>query len=259
MTVFFTPSRTPAAGPASATCTFRKGFPNLATPATVTILPSAPNTILATVSLGTFATVDCSCAVDCSTTADVSITAPAAAPGDPPHANYVRTPFAKVCPASGAFSFAARVNSPSASLPTDFLLEFTDVFGNVVRTTVRILRWVEVKKPVATLHSVPDPGTESETGVKPAYHYATIQIPFESETGGDIESAVQAYQVERYLGHPGNRQLIRGWVEPNLPSNPDDMVWDYVLLADRAYGYRVRYRSAEGDVSPWSGWEVLQT
>jgi hypothetical protein len=261
MTSFLTPSRTPTAGATSALCVMNKGLPTgwYAEAPIVTVTQLGSSRFTASISLGNWNRRDCVCVIDCAESADVTITAPAAGAGDPTHSNWVKTPATKICPANEVFDFSARVNSPSASVPMDFLLEFTDVFGNVVKHTVSILRWLSVKKPSVSLTSVSDPGTESESGVKPDYHYAAVTIPFQSEDSTDIESSVQAYQVERYLGHAGNRELIRGWVKPNQPSNPNDTVRDYLLLDAKTYGYRVRYRSAAGDESPWSDWEILNT
>ena len=256
MVIYYTASRTPTSGQYTSDCELKKGFPYTYKP-NIRVLYQTNRGFGVFVGIGSQA--PCTCAIDCLDESDVVITPPAPEVGDPPSSNYVTLPVSTVCPAVEELVFAARVNNASTTSPTDFLLTFTDVFGNIKELTISILRWVVPKVPTVDLTSYSDPPTQFGSPLKTDYHSVDVTVPFTSSDDTDIKSSVQAYQVQRYTGHEANLYLVRGWSNLDLGSNPDNKAKDFLVLPGITYGYRVRYRGNDGDITAWSPWGTITT
>jgi len=253
-------SRSPTIGDLSAQCTLNKGVPfgwYNAKPGYI-VDYTAANMLGITVPLGTWEYTSCDCRIDCSVDGDVTITGQVPPDGDPSWSNTLYLPVNSVCTSVNELHFDVRVNSPSSQDPLEYLLTFTDVFGNIRILSIYVLRWVLPDEPVAVLQRMEDPGTQWEPGQKPDTLAVNVTIPF-TASSGSIKSKVQYYQVQKYVDHPGSKTLLRGWKEKDFPTSADNTIYDYLVLPGRVYGYRVRYKAGEGDTTQWSDWVQVQT
>ena len=260
MTTFLTASRTPTIGDFSAQCEFQKGVPY----GWYTIKPGysvnydTANQLGVKVPLGTWEYQNCACEINCSVDGDVAVTGGSTADGDPPWSNSVYLPVKEICTLVNQLDFSARVNSPSTTDPLEFLLTFTDAFGNIRILPIYILRWVVPLEPTLALEAEEDPGTQWEPGQKPDTLSVKVTVPF-TTSSGSIKDKTEAYQVQRYVDHAGSKTLLRDWKENDFYTSPDNTVRDFLVLANRTYGYRVRYRGGEGDATQWSPWATVTT
>jgi hypothetical protein len=260
MTTFLTASRTPTIGDFSAQCQLNKGMPlGWYTGRTGYVVGYiAAKQLGITVPLGAWEYQNCACQIDCSVAADATVSGPAAAAGDPSWSNSISVPVKEICPSVNELVFDARVNSPSTSDPLEFLLTFTDVFGNIRILSIYILRWVIPLGPTLALEAEADPGTQWEPGQKPDTLSVKVTVPF-TTSSGSIKDKTEAYQVQRYVDHEGSKTLLRDWKENDFYTSPDNTVRDFLVLPNRTYGYRVRYKAGEGDATVWSPWATVTT
>jgi hypothetical protein len=221
----------------------------------VSTLNSNEQTI--TVDMGGYSYDQCVCAINCTQETDVVIDAQDDVTGEASYASYVSTPTKIVCQDTADLSFTTRVSDPSTTSPTTYLLTFTDAFGNIKEITVPLIRWVVPKAPTVASIEYQDPGTQFAPGSKPSSWAVEISVPLQASDDTDITSSVSHYEIQRYTGHPGVLSLIRGWKEVDAETAPDNTHWDYLLREGRVFGYRVRYKSAEGDMTDWSAWETI--
>jgi len=257
MTTFITPSQSPTIGALSVQCDIQKGLPIgwYREDPVVTIISQTDNTFVGSASLGEWKYRECLCEIDCQQTADVEVQVPPPVAGDPPASNWVKLPKAQICPSLEDFVFAARINNPSTTSPTDFLLTFTDVFGNTRKLPVSIVKWTVPKVPSAALESIADPGTQFEPGQKLDTKRVTVTIPVTSSDDTDISTQVSAYQVRRYVSHSGVNMLLRDWQKIEATNT----ALDFLVQGGKEYGYSVRYRASIGDETAWSPWAVVNT
>lgn len=152
-----------------------------------------------------------------------------------------------VCPITDGYAIDIVMDTTGVD-PVPISIEYTDAQGNVSTTEIGSIGAIEPQ----TLSYV----TGQESGVD----YIEMGIPFLTTAGTGIRDDVSMWQIERFVTNEANSQLIIDWTVAEPVTRPTQFLYRtgdvarISLTSGTTYGFRVRYRSALGEISPWSGW-----
>ena len=209
-------------------CCFDKGY---TPPPFKLVQDEATGLVTVTFEKTTF-TSTCKCRIVCETSALVFDNAD---PEEP-------APVGSFCPADQGFQATLNDIVFSPDEPTVLSFLFQDVKGNESTVEVHSLLTVIPQRPLG-LTKTYDNQMVTE-----------VAIPLYSAAFVDLRDVVDQYQIERYEGSPSNRQIFVDWTHTRGYGTRERAHWDRAVRAGVTYGYRVRFRTAFDNPSPWSGW-----
>lgn len=210
---------------------FEKGY----TPPPVTVENYADGSGLRLIfDSDTFSTTGCICNIDCSGAVFTGL--PTDAEGT-----------ATVCPVTDGYSVDV-VTSGDGIDPVVIEITYTDALGNESS--------LEIDSIYDITHQPLSYWVSEESGVD----FIELAPPFLTSSGTQIRDSVEAWQVQKYVTNEANAQTCVDWTTVSETSNPVNYlnrtggVARVSLTSGTTYGFRVRYRSYYGEVSPWSDW-----
>lgn len=182
----------------------------------------------------TFSDVGCVCNINCSGAVFTGL--PTGSDG-----------VAEVCPTTDGYSVDV-VTSGDGVDPVVIEIDYTDSQGN--ESTLEINSIYDISPQLLSYW------VSEESGVD----FIELAPPFLTTSGTQLRDVVEAWQVQKYVSNEANAQTCVDWTTVKDTSNPvyylnrTSGVARVSLTSGTTYGFRVRYRSYFGELSPWSDW-----
>ncbi len=152
-----------------------------------------------------------------------------------------------VCPSTDGYNIDINIETTTAD-PVVINIDYTDSQGNQSS--------IEINSIYAISPQVLSYWVSNESGVD----FIEVGPTFTTTEGTSIRSDISNWQVQRYVGSSNNTQVCVDWQPVEQLTSPVhilDRTSDIArisLTSGNTYGFRVRYRSLYGEVSPWSDW-----
>jgi len=208
-------------------CCFDKGY----TPPPFKLIQDEDTGVVTVVFEKTEFTSTCKCRIVCETAALVFNSTPE-----------VPEPAGSFCPADQGFKKTLTNLTFSPDTPTVLSFLFQDSKGNESSVEVNSLLTVVPRSPL---------------GLVKAYdlqNVIEVAVPLFSAAFVDLRDIVDQYQIEKYEGSPSNVSTFVDWTHTRGYGTRERTHWDRAVRTGVTYGYRVRFRTAFDNASPWSDW-----
>lgn len=210
---------------------FNKGY----TPPPVTLQSHTDgNGVRLVFDSNTFVGTNCVCDINC--TGAVFTGLPAGGEGE-----------TTVCPTTDGYEIDINIDSANAD-PVVINIDYTDALGNESS--------IELNSIYAISPQVLSSWLSQEAGV----NFIELGPTFTTTTGTNIRSDVEFWQIEMYTTNQSNAQVAIDWQRVEQLTSPTHIlnrtgdIARISLTSGASYGFRVRYRSLYGEISPWSDW-----
>jgi len=166
------------------------------------------------------------------------------------------------CPQESSYTYGLTLENKRDDAPSEFLFTFEDALGNIRKIRVGTLQYVTPQPPILLERADEDPGPLFGGTTKEDILHHIVGVPITSWRAISLLPYAKQYQVESYVDNSGNKKLLRDWTSfvthtISRCAQTDNVVWNRNVRDGVTYGYRVRYRIDEDDVSLWSDWATL--
>ena len=152
-----------------------------------------------------------------------------------------------VCPSTDGYTVDVNVDSTNVD-PVVIEITYTDSQGNTSTTEINSIGGIQP--------SVLSSWVSQEAGVD----FIELGPTFVTTNGSNFREEIADWQVQHYVGNANNSQVVIDWTQAEQITNPTHIlnrtgdIARISLTSGNTYGFRVRYRSLYGEVSPWSDW-----
>lgn len=141
----------------------------------------------------------------------------------------------------------------SENEPLVYSFTFEDAAGNETSVTGFVILGIVPMRPIALV----------ETGSSGRKNILIGILPFTQSTY-DLRDIADQFQVQRYIRNESNAHTFIDWSDLSSGGlqarNPAERIHlDRDIIQGVQYGYRVRFRTSEDDVSEWSAWTTVST